>query len=145
MNARRVVIFRPSLPRPYLAVMLAWQLFGGLLLLVDAVTPWTYSHGLAEGSAMTAVVGGMSTVGASAALAGLFAPPSRRERGWLVEACGHLALSGSTTAFGISTAGADASSVIEWSAAFALAVASALRAVQLVRHPVETAGPILER
>ena len=128
MTPRRIIIVVPTPPRPYLTTMLAWQLFGGLLLLVDAATPWVYSYGLAEGTVMTGVVGLISTLGSTAALLGLLAPFWRTGRHWAVEACGHMALAGSTTAYAISTYGSNPSSVIEWSAALALAVASSARA-----------------
>lgn len=137
MNPRRIIIVTPTPPRPYLTTMLAWQLFGGLLLLVDAATPWVYSFGLAEGTVMTGVVGLVSTLGSTAALLGLLAPFGRTDRRWAVEASGHMALAGSTTAYAISAYGSSPSSVIEWSCALALAVSSIARAAQLIRHPAE--------
>ena len=117
-----------------MTVILAWQAAAGATLLVSAfVAGWWPTLIMDDGPVIAGAIGATIIAGAGLAMWGLF-HRDVASRSWAIEFAGHALLVGALVAYSWQAAIEHPAAVISWSQPAALAVASALRACQVLRQ-----------
>lgn len=114
--------------------MLVWQVFVGAAMLASGfAAAWHPTLIMDDGPVIAGAVGATILIGAGLAVWGL-APRESASRSWAIEFAGHALLVGALVAYAWQAAIEHPAAVISWSQPAALAVASALRACQVLRQ-----------